>query len=205
MEKSREQLVGRPLSDVLPENDECVTLLDRVYRTGKPESYTEQQRRTPHPVFWSFAMWPVMAQGRTLGVMIQVTETAQFHENTLALNEALMLSSVHQHELTEAADSLNLQLQKEIGERRRAQAEREELEAANRQLQKTENLGRMAGAIAHTFNNQLSVVIGNIELALMDMPHEGPAEAGGGHEGRKEGGGGERPDADLSWSIAWQE
>ncbi len=36
--------------------------------------------------------------------------------------------------------------------------------------QKAESLGRMAGAIAHHFNNQLNVVIGNLEMALEDCP-----------------------------------
>ena len=48
--------------------------------------------------------------------------------------------------------------------------ERRQIEAQNRQLHKAESLGRMAGAIAHNFNNQLQVVIGNLELALDDMP-----------------------------------
>jgi two-component system cell cycle sensor histidine kinase/response regulator CckA len=53
-----------------------------------------------------------------------------------------------------------------IAERMQAEAEREKLEVQNRQLQKSESLGRMAGAIAHTFNNQLGAVIGNLELAI---------------------------------------
>ncbi len=35
---------------------------------------------------------------------------------------------------------------------------------------KADSLGRMAGAIAHHYNNQLSVVMGNLELALIDTP-----------------------------------
>jgi PAS domain S-box-containing protein len=46
---------------------------------------------------------------------------AQLHEKMVAMNEALMLGSVRQHELTEAADSLNVQLQKEITERKQAE------------------------------------------------------------------------------------
>ncbi len=57
---------------------------------------------------------------------------------------------------------------------KRAEAERARLEAENRQLQKAESLGRMAGAIAHLFNNQLSVVMGNLELALMDLTGDAP-------------------------------
>ncbi len=59
---------------------------------------------------------------------------------------------------------------RDITERKQAEAEREKLEAQNRQLQKAESLGRMAGAIAHTFNNQLSVVIGNLEMVLRGLP-----------------------------------
>jgi len=58
----------------------------------------------------------------------------------------------------------------DISERKRAEAEREKLEAQNRQLQKSESLGRMAGAIAHNFNNQLAAVIMNLELALQELP-----------------------------------
>ena len=58
----------------------------------------------------------------------------------------------------------------DIIEQRRAEAEKADLEARNRRLQKAESLGRMAGAIAHHFNNQLSVVIGNLELVLGDLP-----------------------------------
>jgi signal transduction histidine kinase len=46
----------------------------------------------------------------------------------------------------------------------RQEAERERLEARNRQLLKAESLGRMAGAIAHHFNNQLQSVLLNLEL-----------------------------------------
>ncbi|MHB9096819.1 MAG: PAS domain S-box protein [Syntrophales bacterium] len=63
-------------------------------------------------------------------------------------------------------------VERDITERKQAEADKEKLEAQNRQLQKTESLGRMAGAIAHTFNNQLSVVIGNLELALMRLPED---------------------------------
>lgn len=38
------------------------------------------------------------------------------------------------------------------------------------QLQKAESLGRMAGAVAHHYNNMLTGVMGNLELALADAP-----------------------------------
>src|ERR1044071_2332290 len=56
MEKPKGELVGKTISELLPKEDECVTLLDRVFRTGQPESHTEPEDAKPHPVFWSYLM-----------------------------------------------------------------------------------------------------------------------------------------------------
>lgn len=52
------------------------------------------------------------------------------------MNEALVLGSVRQHELTEAAENLNARLRSEIDERKRAEAQRrmDVLSASNRKL-----------------------------------------------------------------------
>jgi signal transduction histidine kinase len=57
-----------------------------------------------------------------------------------------------------------------ITERKHAEMEKAILEAQNQQLHKAESLGRMAGAIAHHFNNQLYAVMGNLEMAMNDLP-----------------------------------
>jgi PAS domain S-box-containing protein len=55
---------------------------------------------------------------------------------------------------------------RDVTDRKQDEMEKAKLETQNRQLQKAESLGRMAGAIAHHFNNQLHVVMGNIEMAM---------------------------------------
>jgi PAS domain S-box-containing protein len=59
----------------------------------------------------------------------------------------------------------------DITERKLEAEKREKVETQYRQLQKAEGLGRMAGAIAHHFNNHLAAVMGNLELAIGDLPH----------------------------------
>ncbi len=49
---------------------------------------------------------------------------------------------------------------------RRMQSEHLAMQERLQQVQRAESLGRMAGAIAHHFNNRLAVVLGNIERAL---------------------------------------
>ncbi len=121
LDKPTEQLVGKEFCELLSETEACLTLIDRVFRTGTPASHTEQQHSKPHPVFWSYTMWPTIAEGLPVGVMIQVTETVLSLEKMQAMNTALMLGSVRQHELTEASDNLNEQLRTEIDERKRAE------------------------------------------------------------------------------------
>jgi signal transduction histidine kinase/CheY-like chemotaxis protein len=59
---------------------------------------------------------------------------------------------------------------RDITDRKRDETEKAKLEDQNRQLQKAESLGRMAGAIAHHFNNQFHVVMGNLEMAMNGLP-----------------------------------
>ncbi len=64
----------------------------------------------------------------------------------------------------------------DVTERKRAESEREILEKQVRHAQKLESLGVLAGGIAHDFNNLLMVILGNAELASMELSPGSPAD-----------------------------
>jgi signal transduction histidine kinase len=120
-DKTSGELVGKAFRQILPKKMECVALLDRVLSTGKSETYTEQKSSEPHTGFSSYTMWSVIAKNLPTRVIIQVNEEIFLHEKTLAMNEALMLGSVRQHELTAASNTSNASLKVEISERKLAE------------------------------------------------------------------------------------
>ncbi len=63
---------------------------------------------------------------------------------------------------------------RDMTERQRAEDERRQLERQIQQSQKLDSLGLLAGGIAHDFNNLLTGVLGNADLALMEMSEGAP-------------------------------
>lgn len=61
----------------------------------------------------------------------------------------------------------------DISERKRAEEEKQKLQDQLAQSRKMESVGRLAGGVAHDFNNMLGVILGNAELALriLDPAH----------------------------------
>ena len=66
----------------------------------------------------------------------------------------------------------------DVTERKQAEAEQARLEAQFLQAQKMESVGRLAGGVAHDFNNMLGVILGHAELAKKRV---NPADPLGAH------------------------
>jgi len=65
-------------------------------------------------------------------------------------------------------------LARDITERKRAEDEKAKLEAQLLQAQKMESVGRLAGGVAHDFNNMLSVILGYTELIKLRLEPDNP-------------------------------
>lgn len=63
---------------------------------------------------------------------------------------------------------------RDISERKREEAEKEKLETQLFQAQKMESIGRLAGGVAHDFNNMLSVILGYAELIEDQLSPDDP-------------------------------
>jgi len=63
----------------------------------------------------------------------------------------------------------------DMTERRRGESDRIEMERQLLYAQKLESLGVLAGGIAHDFNNLLMVILGNLDLALHEIPSQSSA------------------------------
>src|ERR1035438_7523871 len=71
-----EQLVGTSFRARMPDSGECKALLERIYRSGQPETYTKvissdpdsDPDPDPDPALSCYAMWPVMANEHPIGV-----------------------------------------------------------------------------------------------------------------------------------------
>lgn len=71
-------------------------------------------------------------------------------------------------------DQTNFALREEINERKSAEEENRKLQMQLLQAQKLDSLGKLAGGVAHDFNNLISAVLGFSELAMESLDKEQP-------------------------------
>jgi len=72
-------------------------------------------------------------------------------------------------------EDMMLAIVRDISKRKQTEKERETLQEQLTQAQKMESVGRLAGGVAHDFNNMLGVIIGHTELAVDQVKPTSPA------------------------------
>ncbi|WP_319575914.1 PAS domain S-box protein [uncultured Desulfobacter sp.] len=63
---------------------------------------------------------------------------------------------------------------RDLTEQKKTETEKEKLQAQLLQAQKMESVGRLAGGVAHDFNNMLNIILGNTEIAIEDIAPDDP-------------------------------
>jgi PAS domain S-box-containing protein len=123
-------------------------------------------------------------EGRTLGTLIHPddmkdiraawSEAVEYPEKTVTVQyrhihktrEWVFFEAVAQSFLTEPAINGIIACVRDITERKKAEEETKKLQIQLAQAQKMESVGRLAGGVAHDFNNMLGVILGHTEMAL---------------------------------------
>ncbi len=89
-------------------------------------------------------------------------------------DSSLYTVEVHLQLLKAGPETLFVAIILDITRKMQAEEERKRLEEQLFQIQKLESIGRLAGGVAHDFNNILSAIIGNAELAMMKLEKDDP-------------------------------
>ncbi|MGZ4409880.1 MAG: protoglobin domain-containing protein [Gaiellaceae bacterium] len=106
------------------------------------------------------------------GESIRQFETVRRRKDGSLVDVSLTVSPIRNDEGEVIAVAMTA---RDIGERKRAEKEREQLEEQLRQSQKMEAIGKLAGGIAHDFNNLLLVIRGYSTILLKRNTDEGLA------------------------------
>ncbi len=88
--------------------------------------------------------------------------------------EWVFIETTAQSFLTEPAINGGIASVRDITERKKVEEENEQLQTQLAQAHKMESIGRLAGGVAHDFNNMLGVILGHTEMALQGLNPTNP-------------------------------
>ena len=134
---------------------------DEIMETDMQQLLVPEDVRGRHQV--SFSEIVVTGQGGSIGKTIELEGV---HKDGHIVSLELSLSSFDLNGHPQA-----MAVVRNITDRKLAEVERLDLESQLRQKYKMEAVGIMAGGMAHNFNNNLSIILGNIELSKIKTQH----------------------------------
>jgi PAS domain S-box-containing protein len=147
------QQLGYPLQALLGQSLERILTPESIadLHARWAERIAAFQAQSPHPL--SFV--DELTQVRQDGTQLHTEVTSTF--------------------LLDEQDKIEvISVSRDVTERFRQEAERVKLQEQLMQSQKMESVGRLAGGVAHDFNNMLQAILGNITMVLMDLPEDSP-------------------------------
>ncbi len=144
---------GRMLG-ISPEDAKKHHILDVI-----PERYMDMARNEIIPTLIAGGKWEGELQYRN----IRTDERIDVHAMTFTIKDPNTRMPVY---------LANVSM--DITERKRAEAERIRLEEQLLQAQRLESIGRLAGGVAHDFNNMLSIIMGYAEILVRGLPDDDP-------------------------------
>ncbi len=154
----------------IPESPGCFIEVNQLTCQRLGYSLEELRRLRPTDIVTAENLKDIPAEAAILASDKELI----FEKHLVAKDGTSIPVELHSRVFEYQGQTLALSIGRDISERKQAEAEKARLEEQVRQAQKMEAIGRLAGGVAHDFNNMLGVILGHTELAMEEIDASQP-------------------------------